>query len=109
MICIQLTHRLLEAPRNVVDWAWISLPTSVEDVLPPTRWASPIGMALFLLHWILLAPVVKPKDDFSMWRDGPEGNRVDARWHRYEDEWRQAQARRGILGTSSVSCAGRQS
>lgn len=96
---------LLEAPRNALEYVWISLPTSVEDILPPTRWASPIGMALFLLHWILLAPVLKPKDELSMWRDGPgpDSNRVDARWHRYEDEWRKQQARRGILGTSSVS------
>lgn len=100
---IKLTTRIVEAPRNALEYVWISLPTSVEDILPPTRWAAPLGMALFLLQWVLLAPVVKPRDEMSMWRDGPEGNRVDARWHRYEDEWRQQQARRGILGTSSVS------
>lgn len=79
----------------------MAMPTSVEDIFPPTRWASPIGMALFLLHWILLAPVMKPKDELNMWRDEVP-NRVDARWHRYEDEWKQQQARKGILGTSSV-------
>ncbi|TXT09209.1 hypothetical protein VHUM_02683 [Vanrija humicola] len=81
---------------NLIDSALFNMPTSVEEVLPPARFANPIALGLGTIQWLLLAPLSTGQtEDSTILRSAPY-NRVEDRWGRYDQE---KPARRGIAGT----------
>lgn len=93
----------LSSPGDLLDSAIFQIPNSVQEILPPERWANPLALALCVVQWLLLAPLRAGKkggDDIVLLRKAGS-SAVDDRWNRYEEE---AVARRGIVGWRTVSC-----
>lgn len=96
---------MVSSPGDIVDSAILSIPSSVQEMLPPEEWANPLALVLYALHWVLLAPLrpAKVNDDVLLFRKG--GNAIDDRWNRYEKEtkvfrtslagWRMVRSRGG--------------
>lgn len=85
---------------NLIDAAIFNIPTSVEDILPPARFANPIALFLGTVHWLLLAPLSSGRaEEATILRSTPY-NRVDDRWGRYDEE---KPARRSLAGARLVS------
>ncbi|WOO78375.1 Meiotically up-regulated protein [Vanrija pseudolonga] len=90
-----LFKRAFESPMNLIDAAIFNIPTSVEEILPPARFANPIALFLGTVHWLLLAPLSSGRtEEATILRSTPY-NRVDDRWGRYDEE---KPARRGLAG-----------
>jgi len=108
-VSLQKTERadgsVIEWPGSVIDSAIIAVPTSVEEMLPPARFANPIALFFYVLQWLLLAPLRAPPDDTAVIRQGTFRSSVDGRWERYEEGTRAAN-RRGIVGSRTVSFSG---
>ncbi|KAK1921037.1 hypothetical protein DB88DRAFT_501993 [Papiliotrema laurentii] len=82
-----LWKRLLSAPEDVFDQAAMLYPLTIEEILPPSRFANPISLFLHVLQWVLLAPLWKSKDEpESVLRSTPLRNGVGGRWDRYEED-----------------------
>jgi hypothetical protein len=97
-----LTFRLLSAPEDVFDQAAMLYPLTIEEILPPSRFANPISLFLHVLQWVLLAPLWKSKDESeSVLRSTPLRTGVGGRWDRYEED--QGSKNIGLGGRWTVS------
>ncbi|TXT15479.1 uncharacterized protein COLE_01672 [Cutaneotrichosporon oleaginosum] len=88
-----LWQRILESPGNALDTALFHVPNSVEEVLPPARWANPIALALYVVHWLLLAPLRAVKSEAVLKGEREVVDSIGNRWER-----RDASARSGVAG-----------
>lgn len=72
-------------------------------MLPPGRWANPIALALYVFHWLLLAPLrnVREETDSILKGERALTDSIGNRWER-----REATARTGVAGTRFVSPLG---
>lgn len=68
-------------------------------MLPPARWANPLALALYFVHWLLLAPLRTVQSDAVLKGERAIVDSIGNRWER-----RQAAARSGVAGTRVVSC-----
>lgn len=91
---------MIESPGNLVDTALFHVPSSVEEMLPPVRWANPIALALYVIHWLLLAPLRAVRDETDSILKGEREvmDSIGNRWQRKE-----AVARGGVAGSRVVS------
>ncbi|GMK55886.1 hypothetical protein CspeluHIS016_0209420 [Cutaneotrichosporon spelunceum] len=89
-----LWKRIIESPGNALDTALFHVPTSVEDMLPPARWANPIALVLYVIHWLLLAPLRIVKSDDVLKEERTVVDSIGNRWER-----REAASRSGVAGT----------
>ncbi|KAL1407776.1 hypothetical protein Q8F55_007210 [Vanrija albida] len=92
--------RIIESPTNLIDAALFNIPTSVDDILPPARFANPIALFLGTVHWLLLAPLSSTRKEEVTILRSTGYSRVDDRWGRYDEE---KPARRSLAGTRLVS------
>lgn len=79
----------------MLDHALFVVPTSVEEMLPPVRFANPLALALCILQWLLLAPLRAPPRE-AVVQNGRG-------WDRYEEKGAAAPGRGGIMGSRTVS------
>ncbi|BEI92659.1 uncharacterized protein CcaverHIS019_0502870 [Cutaneotrichosporon cavernicola] len=89
-----LWKRIVESPGNALDTALFHVPTSVEEMLPPARWANPLALAFYVVHWLLLAPLRAVKPDAVLKGERGVVDSIGNRWER-----REAGARSGVAGT----------
>lgn len=91
---------LLASPAEMLDSAIFQIPSSVQEILPPEQWANPISLFLYIVHWLLLAPLRagKTNDDVLLFRKG--GSAIDDRWNRFDEETKVG--RRGLVGWRMV-------
>ncbi|BEI84828.1 hypothetical protein CcaverHIS002_0502290 [Cutaneotrichosporon cavernicola] len=66
----------------------------VEEMLPPARWANPLALAFYVVHWLLLAPLRAVKPDAVLKGERGVVDSIGNRWER-----REAGARSGVAGT----------
>lgn len=97
----KLNRSVLSSPGDLLESAIIQIPNSVQEMLPPEQWANPISLVLYVVQWLLLAPLRpgKTSDDVLLFRKG--GSSIDDRWNRFEEETKIS--RRGIVGWRTVS------
>lgn len=91
---------VLESPGNLLDTAIFHFPTTVDEILPPARYANPIALALYVVHWLLLAPLrnVVRESDSILKGETSMSDSIGNRWQR-----REGAARSGLAGTRFVS------
>lgn len=73
-------------------------------MLPPARWANPIALALYVVHWFLLAPLrLVPQETSILKGERGYASSIESRWDR-RGELRDAleTPRSGIAGPRFV-------
>jgi len=90
-------------PEDIYEQIALHYPLSFEDLQLPVATANPLSLAIHAIHWILLAPLFKVREEpESVLRSSPIRKGVGGRWDRFEEA--PSVLKRGLGGGWTVSC-----
>ncbi|ORX38230.1 hypothetical protein BD324DRAFT_344191 [Kockovaella imperatae] len=78
-----LLERIAAYPQQLADMWLLNWPPSFENISPPAHYANPIALGTHVLHWLVLAPLLRREDEpQTVLRD----TSVENRWSRFDDD-----------------------
>lgn len=77
----------MSVPEDIYDQFALHYPLSFEELQLPVATANPLSLVIHAIHWILLAPLFRLKEESeSVLRSAPPRKGPGGRWERYEEE-----------------------
>ena len=103
---ILTSTRIVAYPLRLVDSFLLNWPPSFDTLVPDSQYGNPISLAIHVLHWLLLAPLLQSKCS-------PETvlrTEVESRWSRFDEPGESATrtgwkvSSRNLSSSQSSSC-----